>query len=133
MKSILVVLLLALSVSIAQQSSKSNQIFIGYLVDHSCGKNIAKAAPQKAERLAENHTRACALDEMCKVHGYGLYSNGHYYKLNVAGDSIAEAYLNKITEEDHIKVRIDGTFDGKMLNVQSITDAARTSKNKGKS
>ena len=134
MKRYTIFLLLFTSVVVLHAQQKAAPVvYVGYLVDHMCGKQMAKLTPEKADAKAAKHTKECALDENCKVSGYGIVSKGLYLKLDAAGDQLAETFLKKTTKENHNKVEIRGTVDGGLLKVVSLKDGERQKKFIGKS
>jgi hypothetical protein len=94
----------------------------GYLVDKMCATGMAKKAPDEAMAKAAKHTKSCALEESCSESGYGLMSEGHWYKFDDAGDKKALALLNKTEKKNEIMVAVTGTHDGDIFNVTSIKE-----------
>lgn len=83
--------------------------FNGTVVDTMCkGNDLAK------------HTKDCALK--CSKSGYGLVtSDGKFLKFDEKGNSKALAALKKSSKESDLKATVNGTQDGDVLKVQSIT------------
>jgi hypothetical protein len=80
----------------------------GTLVDVMC----------KGNDLA-THTRQCAIK--CSKSGYGLVNaEGKFVKFDEAGNAKALAALNASTKEKDLKVKVTGTMDGDVIQVESI-------------
>ena len=71
----------------------------GYLVDKMCAIGMAKKAPDEAMAKAAKHTKSCALEESCQESGFGLMSDGIWYKFDDNGDKQALALLQKTRKE----------------------------------
>jgi len=99
------------------------QTVSGYLIDKMCGMKYAKLDESKATEKAMNHTKDCAVEDMCKDDGYGLVSNGKFIKFDENGDKLASAYFEKTTKEKNFLVDVQGSMDGDVLKVTSINDA----------
>jgi hypothetical protein len=94
----------------------------GYLVDKMCAVGMAKKAPDEAMAKAAKHTKSCALEESCQESGFGLMSDGIWYKFDDNGDKQALALLNKTEKKSEIMVAVTGTHDGDILKVTSIKE-----------
>ena len=101
---------------------KSSQSVSGYLVDKMCAQKMTKLDEAKATEKAMNHTKDCALEDMCKDDGYGLVSNGKFIKFDANGDKLALAYFDKSKKDKNFLVDVAGTMDGDILKVESIND-----------
>ena len=94
----------------------------GYLVDKMCATGMAKKAPEEAMAKAAKHTKSCALEESCMESGFGLISEGKWYKFDDAGDKLAIAWLKKTDKKNDLMVEVRGTHDGDVLNVASLKE-----------
>lgn len=92
----------------------------GYLVDAMCAKGIAKKT-NVMERAAA-HTRSCALEENCAASGYGVFSEGKWYKFDAKGDKEARIFLEKSKLDKEIMVDVDGTSGGNVFMVSSLKE-----------
>ena len=82
------------------------------LMDSYCLKD-AKDDPDK-------HTKECALQ--CAEGGYGLITaDGEFLAFDAAGNEKTVAALNATTKTDHLRATVEGSRDGKMITVASIT------------
>ena len=77
---------------------------------------------KKSNDKAARHTKGCALEEACSAEGYGLVTEGKFYKFDAAGDIKAKQYLKATKKEDNIKVEVTGTMNDEQLVVESIKD-----------
>ena len=103
----------------------------GYLVDKMCATGMAKKAPDEAMAKAAKHTKSCALEESCMESGFGLMSEGKWYKFDDAGDKKALAWLNKTDKKNDLMVEVTGTHDGDIFKVVSLKEV-KASGNKKK-
>ena len=85
------------------------ETFNGTVVDVSCkGKDLA------------SHTKKCAVG--CAKSGYALVtSDGKFLKFDEKGNAKALAALKATSKEDDLKATVEGTMDGEVLNVTSIS------------
>lgn len=83
--------------------------FSGTVVDVSCkGKDLA------------SHTKKCAIG--CAKSGYALVtSDGKFLKFDEKGNAKALAALKATSKENDLKAKVEGTMDGDVLNVTSIS------------
>ena len=81
----------------------------GTLVDVMCkDKDIA------------GHTKKCAVG--CAKSGFGLVtSDGKFVKFDEAGNSKALAALKATDKEKDLKAKVEGTLDGDIVQVSSIS------------
>jgi hypothetical protein len=100
----------------------------GYLVDKMCATGMAKKAPEEAMAKAAKHTKSCALEESCMESGFGLISEGKWYKFDDAGDKLALAWLKKTDKKNDLMVEVSGTHDGDILKVASLKEVKASSK-----
>jgi hypothetical protein len=98
----------------------------GYLVDKMCATGMAKKSPEEAMAKAAKHTKSCALEESCVESGFGLISEGKWYKFDDAGDKQALAWLKKTDKKNELMVEVTGTHDGDIFNVVSLKDVKAT-------
>ncbi|HTR81573.1 MAG TPA: hypothetical protein VMM58_08075 [Bacteroidota bacterium] len=109
-------------VSVAQDKKMKSgtHSMTGYLVDKMCATGMAKKDSAEAMAKAEKHTKSCALEDECQASGYGLMSEGKWYKFDDKGDKLALEWLNKTTEKNHLLVEVTGTHDGDIFKVKSL-------------
>ena len=118
-------LVLGASNSQAQESSAKPKAHTmkGYLVDKMCATSMAKKPHDEAMAKAAKHTKSCALEESCLDSGFGLMSDGKWYKFDDAGDKKAEAWLKKTDKKSDLYVEVTGTHDGDIFKVTSLKEA----------
>jgi hypothetical protein len=92
----------------------------GYVVDAMCAKGIAKKENMMEKAAA--HTRECALEDACSASGYGVFSEGKWFKFDDAGDAQAKALLENTKKEKGIAVEVSGTMQGNQFAVASIKE-----------
>jgi hypothetical protein len=102
----------------------------GYVVDAMCAKGMAKK-DNPMERAAK-HTKDCALEEGCAASGYGLFSEGKYYKFDEAGDKLAKSAIEKSTQSRDLMFDVTGKMEGDKILVASLTEMKMDGKESGK-
>jgi len=102
----------------------------GYVVDAMCAKGMAKK-DNPMEKAAQ-HTKECALEEGCASSGFGLFSEGKWYKFDEAGDTMTKELIEKSKTEKGMMVEVSGDMkDGKLV-VASIEEQMMEKELKGK-
>ncbi len=86
----------------------------GVLIDNACG------ARQKDETAAAKHTIKCCQKDACASSGFQLVVGDKHYKLDDKGNEQAKEFLKTAKST---RVTVDGTMDGDMIKVASITAA----------
>jgi len=129
--SFLVLIFLIASVSFAQDAAKEEKSGIqGYVVDAMCAKGMAKKeSPMDA---ASKHTKECALEEGCAASGFGVFSEGKWYKFDENGDKMAKYLIVKSKTEKGLVVEVTGDMKDNVLVVSSIKEQAADDKNEEK-
>lgn len=92
----------------------------GYVVDAMCAKGMAGKENTMAKAAA--HTRACALEENCKASGFGLFSDGKWYKFDKAGDEKALAWMESTELEKGLLADVTGAMSGSLLAVSTLKE-----------
>ena len=102
------ILLLSAAVSLFSIGAFA-ETWSGTLVDVMCkGKDLA------------GHTTKCAVS--CAKSGYGLVlSDGKFVKFDEAGNAKALAALKATDKEKDLKAKVEGTLDGDIVQVSSIS------------
>lgn len=85
----------------------------GILVDATCGAELAKE-PSKAAA----HPIACALDR--KEAGYGIISEGKFYRFDDHGNKQARLLLKATEKKENLKLRVEGHFEGTLIKVSEM-------------
>jgi len=100
----------------------------GYVVDAMCAKGMAKKDDPMMK--AKGHTKSCALEEDCAASGFGVFSEGKYYKFDEKGDAMAKDLIEKTSTEKGIMVDVAGSMDGERLVVASVKEHTAQEKSK---
>lgn len=98
----------------------------GYVVDVMCSKKMSKSGT--AMEKAANHTKDCALSDGCAASGYGIFSDGKYYKFDAAGSKEAKAMLEKSTKEKGMLFDVTGKMKGGTVAVASMKESTTEEK-----
>jgi len=98
----------------------------GYIVDAMCAKGMA--GKETTMKKAAAHTRVCALEEECANSGFGVFSDGKWYKFDAAGDKKAKEMLEKTTTQKGIMVDVAGSIQDGQLIVASLMESKMDAK-----
>lgn len=83
----------------------------GYLMDSACAA--------KMKDKAASHKAKCALS--CQKGGYGIVtSEGKYVKFDERGNAKALEALKATNKDQDLMVKVTGTMDGDVIQVQSV-------------
>jgi hypothetical protein len=93
----------------------------GYVIDNACS---ARAASENGAEKVKNHTVKCAMMPPCAKSGYAVFADGKLYKLDEEGNKKAADILKNTKAEKGVQVSVEGTVDGDMLKVKSISEVA---------
>ena len=103
----------------AQDEMKSTKTQVsGYVVDAMCAKGMAKK--DKPMEAAAMHTKQCALEEECAASGFGVFSDGKWYKFDEKGDVMASELIKASKTEKGIMVKAEGEMKGDVLAVSAL-------------
>jgi hypothetical protein len=100
----------------------------GYVVDAMCAKGMA--GKENIMKKAAAHTKTCALEDGCAAAGYGLFSDGKWYKFDDTGDKQAKAMIEKSTREKGLAFEVNGKMTDGKLAVASMKEIVLSSKEK---
>jgi hypothetical protein len=92
----------------------------GYVVDAMCAKGMA--GKETTMKKAMSHTKACALEEDCAGSGFGVFSEGKWYKFDENGDKQAQKLIENSSMERGIMVEVTGAMKGQTLAVASMKE-----------
>lgn len=134
MKKMLAIVVLAIVCSLAAvaQDAKTSAkasiktevkktVLYGYVVDAMCAKGIARKSETVMKRAA-SHTRSCGLDEACAASGFGVFSEGKWYKFDEAGDKQALELVRNSKKAKGLSVIVSGKQDGELFAVTTIAE-----------
>lgn len=93
----------------------------GYVVDQMCAGGMAKKA--NAMEKAAAHTRDCSLEESCSAEGYGIFSDGKYYRFDEKGSATAKSLIEKSKREKGLYFEASGVLSNGTLTVASLKEA----------
>ncbi|HYM19704.1 MAG TPA: hypothetical protein VEW28_01735 [Candidatus Kapabacteria bacterium] len=89
----------------------------GVLCDSHC------SAKMKGDMMkAQGHTKSCMTDEMCAASGYGMMSDGKYYKFDKNGNKLAADWLKGTTRDKDMEVQVTGTLKGNKISVTDLKE-----------
>jgi hypothetical protein len=93
----------------------------GYVVDQMCAEGMAKRV--NAMEKAAAHTRGCSLEESCSAAGYGIFSDGKYYKFDEKGSTDARNLIEKSKRARGLYFEASGILSNGSLAVVSLKEA----------
>ena len=99
----------------------------GYVVDAMCAKGMMKN-PETTMKKVAAHTKDCALEEECAASGYGLISDGKWYKFDEKGDKEAKAWVENTKLEKGLMVEVSGKMAGDNFVLASIKESSKDEK-----
>jgi hypothetical protein len=77
---------------------------------------------------AANHTKSCALEEGCAESGFGVFSEGKWYKFDEKGDALALELIKASKAEKGIQVEAMGEMKGDVFAVTALGEHAADTK-----
>jgi hypothetical protein len=90
--------------------------FEGILMDKACSASAVKGG----DKVAQAHTRECALMPNCVKSGYGIYMDGKFIPFDAAGNKRALAALKASKKVDNLRVQVTGEQVGDVLRVKTL-------------
>lgn len=92
----------------------------GYLLDNNCtaGHENDKDFAEQAKK----HPTSCAKMEACERAGYAVYADHKLYKLDAAGNDMAEEVLKNTKVTKGVRVTVEGTVEGDTIKVTKLTE-----------
>jgi hypothetical protein len=119
-----VLMLIAASLALAQ--GPKTVTLKGFVVDQMCAKTLAKK--EGVMEKAGGHTKKCALEEGCAESGFGLFSEGKYYRFDEKGSAKAKDLIEGSKREKELMFEATGSVDGDLLTVKSLKELSREGK-----
>lgn len=119
-KTFVIGTILLLAVVAFAREGKSVKL-TGYIIDNKCS---ARAAGENGAEAVKNHTVNCAMMPGCAKSGYAVYTDGKLYKLDEEGNKKAADILKNTKSEKSVQVSVEGTVEGDILTVKSISEVA---------
>jgi hypothetical protein len=87
-----------------------------------CAKGVSKKTNVMEQAAA--HTRDCALMEHCAASGFGIFTEGKYYRFNEKGSATAKELLEKSKRTKGMYFKAVGQLVDGTLNVASLAEAS---------
>lgn len=106
---------------VAVKAETQATVLYGYVVDAMCAKGIARK-PETMMKKAASHTRSCALDEACAASGFGVFSEGKWYKFDGAGDKQALDLVKNSRKSRGLSVVVSGKHVAEVFAVSTIAE-----------
>jgi hypothetical protein len=94
----------------------------GYVVDQMCAGKMA--TKENVMEKAEGHSKDCALDDHCAASGYGIFSDGKYYKFDEKGSAMAKGLIEKSKREKGMFFEAKGTMGDGTMTLTSLKEAS---------
>jgi hypothetical protein len=104
--------------SLHRHGERADTVLTGFVVDAACAKDMM--GKPDVMKLAEAHTKKCALEETCAPSGYGIFENGVWHKFDARGDARAKDLIERTSLLRAILVDVKGRINGDTLIVASI-------------
>ncbi|HYW73301.1 MAG TPA: hypothetical protein VE961_19930 [Pyrinomonadaceae bacterium] len=118
-KFLAISLLIGLAAVLYAQSSTSIKVS-GYLIDNACAESAKELAAK-----AKSHAVSCALMDSCESSGYSVVTDDNKrYKLTEKGDGMAADLLKNTKTTKGVKVAVEGSYDGSVLDVTKISEVS---------
>ena len=115
----ILVLALGLTASAQDKTAGKPQTVKGYIVDVMCGGDMTGS---DAMAKAAKHERTCALKGSCAESGFGVMSDGKFYKFDDNGNTKAKSLLESSKKKSAPMAEVTGTIDGDKLAVSSMKE-----------
>ena len=94
----------------------------GYVIDNACS---ARAKGENGVEKVKAHSIKCAQMANCAKSGYAVVTEeGKLYKLDDAGNTKVADILKATKVDKGLQVQVEGTVDGDVLKVQTISEVA---------
>ncbi len=122
MKYLCALCIIVLSFVLTAGAQESKPVTLkGYVVDQMCGTKMA--AKENAMEKAEGHSKDCALDDHCAASGFGIMSDGKYYKFDEKGSAMAKSLIEKSKREKGMFFVAKGTVGEGTMTLTSLKEA----------
>jgi hypothetical protein len=98
----------------------------GYVVDAMCAKGMA--GKDNTMEKAAKHTKNCALEEECAASGFGIFSDGKWYKFDDAGDKQAKEMIEKSSRTKGLMFEVSGQMKDQNFALASMKEVNEETK-----
>jgi hypothetical protein len=117
------ILLCALAIFAATMTGQETKpaVIKGYVVDQMCASKMATKA--NVMEKAAGHSKDCALEEDCAGSGYGVFSEGKFYKFDEKGSAQAKALIEKSKRAKQLYFEVTGKLADGAIQVVSLKEA----------
>ena len=122
--AVALMLTLAALVAFAQGESKTVKVK-GYLMDNMCAGEPGEDKDYESE--AKEHAISCALMPHCAKAGYAVAEGKKLYRLDDAGNRLAESALKGTKapkSQKGLLVEVEGTLEGSTLKATKLVEVA---------
>lgn len=103
-----------------QAQEKTTSTVKGYVVDQMCAKKMA--TKKDVMEKAAAHSKDCALDDACAASGYGIFSDGKYYKFDEKGSAKAKELIEASKLEKGLYMEATGHLGDGTLQVVTLKE-----------
>jgi hypothetical protein len=119
-KTFVIGAILLLAVVAFAREGKSVKL-TGYIIDNMCS---GRAATENGADKVKAHGVKCMMMPKCAESGYAVYADGKLYKFDEEGNKKAAEILKNTKVEKSVQVSVEGTVEGDILTVKSISEVA---------
>jgi hypothetical protein len=103
---------------------QSDGCWTGWVADMEVIKNVMRKTMPDNYMESYPRNRATTLNTWLKR--FGLYSNGMFFELDRSGSAMVKNLIKHSSTPRGFLVRIDGSRDGHILKVKSVTELPKT-------
>ena len=122
MKTLILFCSLVLFVAATTIAQEAKPVVLkGYIVDQMCASRMATKT--NAMEKAAGHTKDCALEDDCAGSGYGVFSEGKYYKFDEKGSAQAKTLIEKSKRAKQLYFEVTGRLADGTFQVVSLKEA----------
>ena len=131
MRNVIALVTLALFVATVGFAQEAKTVTLkGYVVDQMCAKNIAKK--ENMMEKAAGHSKQCTLEDACAASGFGIFSEGKYYKFDEKGSAKAQSMIENSKREKELSFEATGKITGETFVVATLKEASAGKSEGGK-
>lgn len=114
-------LVLAAILPIAVLAAEPYERKSGFVIPSQCQPREGGARPSGPyDDWPAPHTTKCALEDACIASGYGLWSEGRFYRFDEKGQALALEYFKSTRRTSYHKLEVLGEFDEKAVAVKGL-------------
>ncbi len=94
----------------------------GYVVDQMCATGFLKK--ENFMEKAKAHSQDCALEDDCAETGFGIFSDGKWYRFDDGGSRKAKKLIEDSKRERGLYFEVTGTLHGDTFVVSSLKESS---------